>query len=259
MRRMTSDIPSSRRDLILARLAAGQPVRSGGLAEEFSVSEDAIRRDLRGLAAEGLCRRVYGGALPIVRGAVPMAARVEHDIVRKRALADTGLGLLRPGSFVFLDNGSTNLALAEAMSPEMDLTVATGSIGIAAVLERREAIDLILVGGAVDRMIGGSVDAAAIEAVSRMNIDLCVLGACALSVEGGVSAFETADANFKRALIARSRETIVLVTNDKLGERAPHRIAGPDGLSRIVVEHDAPDEAVRALEATGATIVRGRP
>ena len=28
------------------------------------VSEDSIRRDLRELAAAGLCQRVYGGALP---------------------------------------------------------------------------------------------------------------------------------------------------------------------------------------------------
>ncbi|HEX8786620.1 MAG TPA: DeoR family transcriptional regulator, partial [Telluria sp.] len=54
------DLPIARRDLIAQRLAAGQPAIAATLALEFGVSEDAIRRDLRALAAEGRCRRVYG-------------------------------------------------------------------------------------------------------------------------------------------------------------------------------------------------------
>ncbi|WP_271025209.1 DeoR family transcriptional regulator [Rhizobium sp. RCAM05973] len=44
---------------------------AASLAVEFNVSEDAVRRDLRALAAEGKCRRVYGGALPFSRPRSP--------------------------------------------------------------------------------------------------------------------------------------------------------------------------------------------
>ncbi|WP_247655764.1 DeoR family transcriptional regulator, partial [Hydrogenophaga aromaticivorans] len=74
---MHTDIPLERRDLIAQRLAQGQPVVAAALAAEFQVSEDAIRRDLRALAAEGRCRRVYGGALPPLPGALPMAVRMD--------------------------------------------------------------------------------------------------------------------------------------------------------------------------------------
>jgi DeoR/GlpR family transcriptional regulator of sugar metabolism len=252
---MPSDIPSSRRDTILERLSAGQPVRSGALAVEFGLSEDAIRRDLRSLAAEGLCRRVYGGALPVVTGATPMAERVGEDVQRKQALAGAALSLIEPSSFVFVDNGSSNLALVEKLPPYLNLTIATSSITIAAALQQRDDIDLLVVGGMIDRMVGGAVDGTAIEAILRLNIDLCVLGACAVSVAGGVSAYDLADATFKRALTARSRRTIVLATNDKLGRRAPHRVCGIDKLAQIVVEHDADADCVRDLTETGATIV----
>lgn len=253
---MRNDVPSSRRDKILARLSAGQPVSSGALADEFGISEDAIRRDLRSLAAEGLCRRVYGGALPVVVGATSMAARVGEDVHRKQALAAAAIQFIEPGSFVFVDNGSSNLALVETLPRDLDLTIATSSITIAAALERRDDIDLLMVGGVVDRMIGGAVDGTALEALSRLNIDLCLLGACALSVEGGVSAFDIADAHFKRALAARSRQTIVLATNDKLDHQAPHRILGVNGLTRIILEHDADTRIARALSEAGATVVR---
>ena len=108
-------------------------------------------------------------------------------------------------------------------------------------------------------MVGGAVDGTALEAIARLNIDLCILGACALSVAGGVGAYDLADATFKRALAARSRRTIVLVTNDKLGEYAPHRVSGVDALSQIVVEHDADPDSVCDLTAAGATIVRAGP
>jgi DeoR/GlpR family transcriptional regulator of sugar metabolism len=253
---MTNDIPSSRRDTILARLSAGQAVRSGALAEEFGLSEDAIRRDLRSLAAEGLCRRVYGGALPVVAGATPMAARIGEDMHRKKALAAAGIEFIEQGSFVFVDNGSSNLALVESLPANLDLTIATSSITVAAALQQRDDIDLLLVGGIVDRMVGGAVDGTAIEAVSRLNIDLCLLGACALSVGGGVSAFDMADADFKRTLAGRSRRTIVLATNDKLNHQAPHRIVGVGDLTRMIVEHDVDSAIMRDLTQAGATVVR---
>jgi DeoR/GlpR family transcriptional regulator of sugar metabolism len=253
---MASDIPSNRRSTILARLSAGQPVRSGALAEEFGLSEDAIRRDLRSLAADGLCRRVYGGALPLTQGSVPIAQRFEEGAARKRSLAGTAVTLVAAGSTVFLDNGSTNLAMAAMLPHGRDLSVATGSIAIAAILQDRDDIDLVMIGGAVDRVIGGAIDGTALEAIARLNIDLCVLGACALSAKGGVSAFETADAAFKRALLARSRSAIVLATNDKLGQQAPQRIAAVDAIDRIVLEHDAPVDAENELAGAGATIIR---
>ncbi|TXD66188.1 DeoR/GlpR transcriptional regulator, partial [Mitsuaria sp. TWR114] len=70
------DLPQARRQLIAERLSAGQSVVAADLATEFKLSEDAIRRDLRALAADGLCRRVYGGAVPVQDSDRPLAARL---------------------------------------------------------------------------------------------------------------------------------------------------------------------------------------
>src|ERR1700742_3990116 len=106
---MNTELPSGRRAEIEARLAKGQMVVAAALALEFEVSEDAIRRDLRALAAEGRCRRVYGGALPLAKAAIPMRARMDDGRDRKHALARKAASLIRPGQLVFLDSGSTNL------------------------------------------------------------------------------------------------------------------------------------------------------
>ena len=57
-------LPGERQQTILRLLRDHGRVMSAQLAIELQVSEDSIRRDLRELAAQGLCRKVHGGALP---------------------------------------------------------------------------------------------------------------------------------------------------------------------------------------------------
>ncbi len=254
-----NDLPLARRDVIAGRLAAGQAANSTALALEFGVSEDAIRRDLRALAADGRCRRVYGGALPISPASTPMATRIDEARERKAALARVGATLVEPGELVFLDNGSTNLALVRFLPGDYDLTVATNSIGIAAEVVKRKDLRLILLGGVVDPHVGGCVDANAVARLAEMNIDTCFVGACAVSVAAGVCAFDPADATFKRALRAAGRNTVVMATTEKLGTRAPHRIAAVKDIHRFILEGDAPDADVRALVHAGAPVLQAAP
>lgn len=223
------------------------------------MSEDAIRRDLRALADEGLCRRVYGGALPISPASVSMAARTELGRNRKLALARAATQSIQPREFVFLDSGSTNLALAEVLPEDYELTVATNSVAIAATVLRRQDQKLILIGGAVDPIIGGCVDGAALQSVARLNIDRCFLGACALVPESGLSVFNSSDATFKRALLESSAHCTTLITTDKFAERAPFRVAPLTALQMLVLEHDAPAHILSQLIHSGVTIVQAEP
>lgn len=253
---MPSDVPLARRDTIAQRLTRGEAVVSAALAIEFGLSEDAIRRDLRALAAEGRCRRVYGGALPLLPGGKPLAARMNEGRERKAALARRAAATIRRGEFLFLDTGSTNLALAECLPEDQGLTVATNSVDIAASMLQRGDLALIMVGGAVDPETGGCIDAAAVQSVAAMNIDRCFIGACAASAAAGLGALHHGDALFKRALLAASGACIALVTDDKLGAKVPHRVAAVKDIDAFIVERSAPQKALDALRAAGSTVLR---
>ncbi|RQP25267.1 DeoR/GlpR family DNA-binding transcription regulator [Piscinibacter terrae] len=253
---MPVDLPLARRDLIADRLARGQAVTAAALATEFDVSEDAIRRDLRALAAEGRCRRVYGGALPLAPGSKPMVVRIDEARDRKAALARKAAATIQPGEFVFLDAASTNVALAEALPEDHELTIATNSIDIAATVLRRSDLRLIMVGGTVDPAVGGCVDAAAVQAIAGMNIDRCFLGTCAVSPAGGVAAIHHADALFKRAVLSASQTCIALATSEKLKAKAPHRVAPISDFDQVIVEFDAPEAALDSLRSAGTAVVK---
>lgn len=248
---MHDDPPLGRRQSIAARLERGQAVVAATLATEFAVSEDAIRRDLRALAAEGRCRRVYGGALPLSPATMPMAARIERDRDQKQRLARAAVTTIERGELLFLDSGSTNLAIVEALPDNADLVIATNAIDIAAAVLRRQDLQLIVVGGSADALVGGCVDAAATATVGQMRISRSFLGACAVSAVDGIGAFHFADACFKRAVRAASRRTIVLATAEKLTTSAPHLVAPLSEIDTLIVAHDTGADQRAALEAAG--------
>ncbi len=188
-----------------------------------------------------------------------MAARTGERRERKEALARAAATMIQPGEFLFLDNGSTNLALVGFLPEDAELTIATNSIDIAAAVLRRQDLPLIMIGGAVNAAVGGCVDAAAVLDISQLNIDRCFLGACAVSAIAGVSAFDSSDATFKRSLLAASRQCVVLATTDKLDARAPHRVAALKDIAHLVVEDSAPPALLEALSHAGASILQAHP
>jgi DeoR/GlpR family transcriptional regulator of sugar metabolism len=184
-----------------------------------------------------------------------MAVRATQAMERKQALAIAGARLVTAGEVIFLDSGSANLALADALPDDLGLTIVTNSVPIAAALMARPGLDLIVLGGAVNRAVGGVVDASAVLAVQQLSIDRCFLGACALSARHGACAFDAGDAAFKRALVQASEKLVLLAVTEKLGTRAPHRVAPLEAFEALVLEDDAPEALVAELGQAGARIV----
>lgn len=245
-------LPLDRRQTIGRRLTSGQAVGATALAQEFGVSEDAIRRDLRALAREGVCQRVYGGALPLSPASTPIEIRSGEDAARKRALARAAVGLIAKGQTIFLDTGSTTHQLAGLLPRDSGLRVVTNSLPAAAALMTRDDLSLILIGGSVSPVVGGCVDARALAELSRFRFDLCFLGACAMSIHEGLAGFEMDDVDFKRRLLEVSETTALMMTNAKLETSAPFAIGPISDITHLVLEHDAPTKVISMLRATGA-------
>jgi DeoR/GlpR family transcriptional regulator of sugar metabolism len=254
-----SRLVDSRRDTIVARLSQGEAVVAARLAVEFGVSEDVVRRDLREIAARGLCKRVYGGALPVSPAAAAIAVRTESDPDRKLALARAAATLLRPKQSIFLDSGSTNARLASLLPGNLQLTVVTNSIQVAAAATGRPGVALFLIGGGVNSHVGACIGTRAAAELQRHRIDLGFIGACAISAADGLCGFEPEEVDFKRALLGISKSAVVMASNEKLETTAPHLIAPLAGIDRLIVEHDAPPATLERLTGSGALLMAALP
>lgn len=232
-------------------------VLANELAETFGVSEDTIRRDLREMAAAGLCKRVYGGALKTALSYAPLAQRDAERPEAKTALATALAGLIEPNMSVFLDSSSTNLALARLLVGRGDpLTVVTNTPSIAAIVVQSDKIDVVMIGGPVDRRVSAAVGARALRDAELVRPDLCILGACGIAAEIGVTALHLEDAEFKRVIAGRSHKVVLAITSDKLGTVAAHDVIPIEAVDVMAVEHDAKEDVLAPYRASGMNIVR---
>ncbi len=110
-------LTDQRHQIIRDELRAKGTVLATTLAARFGVSEDTVRRDLRELAKAGACRRVYGGAVASAPYAGSLSVRHTQATEEKSRLALATVRLLRSGQTLFIDSGTTNIAISPRHSP----------------------------------------------------------------------------------------------------------------------------------------------
>jgi DeoR/GlpR family transcriptional regulator of sugar metabolism len=237
---------AERQKEIEKRIRKNGRVLASDLAREFKTSEDTIRRALRDLAAQGLCTRVYGGALAVSPASGTAQQRRKEAGDRKLALGKKLVSMVRPGQLLFIDAGSTNLAAARSLPEGIGATVATHDPVIASVL----------IGGQVNPLVGAAVDGQALRVILDMRPDLLFLGLCAIDSENGIAAFYSEDAQMKRALIEQSGSVAIAVLNEKLSTSAPFHISSVEVVSDLVIEADAPRSQISSFQSRGMRVHR---
>ncbi|BDA86247.1 DeoR family transcriptional regulator [Aureimonas sp. SA4125] len=252
-------LTSERQAKIRALLEAEGRVLAAPLAKRFHVSEDTVRRDLRDLAQAGLCRRVYGGAVPLAPSEGSLTRRQNIAPARKAALARAVTAMIDPGTLLFIDAGSTNLAVADALAENAGLTVVTNAPLIACALLERPGIETILIGGRVDAVTGACFGPKALADAQRFRPDVLILGACGIDADEGVTGHVFEECELKAALASRSRRIFVAAANDKIGTAAPYTVIPTDRISALFVESDCDLVAVAAMEALGVAVMRAEP
>src|SRR5512139_1139050 len=167
---------AQRRDLLLERLQRDGRLVAKDLAAELGITEDSVRRELRELAAAGLCQRVYGGALPVSPAIADYAARAAVAPDSKQRVAAAAVRLVRPGSTVLLDGGTTALAVARALPPDLAATIVTHSPTVAAALVDHPTVEVYVLGGRLFKHSAVTSGAAAVEAAQQVQADVFLLG-----------------------------------------------------------------------------------
>ena len=151
-----SDKVDVRRNEILKLLERDRVISVNQLAGHLQVSIETIRKDLAALVARDLIVRVHGGAglsHPIPRIFDTMT---HHNADKKYDVASIAVELIKPGTSIMLEDGSTSYALAQVLcndKPDLlsTLTVITNSFPICALFKAGAACErLFFLGGLCD-------------------------------------------------------------------------------------------------------------
>ncbi|MCK2242761.1 MULTISPECIES: DeoR/GlpR family DNA-binding transcription regulator [unclassified Crossiella] len=248
-------LSAQRRELLLERLRSTGRIVAKDLATELGTSEDTIRRDLRELAADGLCQRVYGGALPVSPAVGDYATRENLRVSAKQRVAARAAALIRPRSTVLLDGGTTALAVARRLPLDLAATVVTHSPTVAVAFVDHPHVEVVLLGGRLFKHSLVTCGAAAVEAALGVRADLFLLGVTGVHPEAGLTTGDADEAAMKRTLAGQAADTYVLASSEKIGAASPFSVLPLTTVAGIVTDTPATDPTMRRLTELGVEVL----
>ncbi len=118
------------------------------LTEHFAVTPQTIRRDLNQLSSEGRIRRVHGGAgLESSTVNTAYSTRKTLNLEAKQRIAALLARQIPDHASLFINIGTSNEVIAEALLHHHGLEVITNNLNVAAILQHKEDFNVIIAGG----------------------------------------------------------------------------------------------------------------
>jgi DeoR family transcriptional regulator of aga operon len=230
-------------------------LRVGDASDELGVSSVTVRSDLAALEAEGMLRRVHGGAVSSVTTESPFERSVTSSAEEKRLIAAAASSLVRSGSSVLLDVGSTTAAVARALVARDDLqdvTIITNGLSIA--LELEVAIprfQVIVTGGTLRSLQHSLVEPLASVLLEHVHVDLAFIGCTGVHAAEGVTNVNLPEAAIKRTMVASSSRAVVVADGSKIGVVQLGRIGPLAAFDTVITGTSADGGALADLRTAG--------
>ncbi|TNC51951.1 DeoR/GlpR transcriptional regulator [Rubellimicrobium rubrum] len=227
-----------------------------GLARHFDVTLQTIRRDLAELAQTGQLERVHGGAvLPSGTSNIGYGERRRLQGDAKAAMARACAALIPHDAALFLAIGTSTEAVARELLRHRNLLVVTNNMNVANILVANPDCQIILAGGTIRRSDGGIVGTLAVQTIRQFKFDLAVIGCSGLDRDGDLLDFDLQEVGVNQAILAQSRQRILVADHSKFQRTAPVRLGSLSDLDVFVTDRALPPDLDRRCRDWGTRLV----
>lgn len=242
---------------IIEYLREKQTAKLQDIAQLNDVSVDTVRRDLEQLEAEGLLRRVRGGAVfhnadittqkVGIRGITHREEKQEIAAMLEHFIAD--------GQTVALNSGTTCVEVARFFVENYrKLTVVTNNLSVVDVLARARDFTILVPGGVIDPNEEAIFGDVCEEDILEYNIDTAVFGIHAISLEKGVTDFRINQQAIMRAMMTASQKRIIVADSSKFNKVACVNICGIDEVDAVLSDSKLPAEIYESFRREGVEV-----
>lgn len=221
-------------------------VRVSVLANKFQVSEMTIRKDLNYLCQENLLKRTYGGAEKCAEHFYKRSAKDDVFIKAsaKIALARTAYKEINDKDVIFMDGSSTCVYLAKIIKEhdQKGIVLVTNSVLVANEVLEALHVELILLGGKVQRNQAVTEGETVVEQLKKQRGNICFFSSNGIDIENGVTVVDYEQMLIKRSMIQNSAKSCLLADNSKLGKSYASKICETQELWKIILSSDTNNE-----------------
>jgi DeoR/GlpR family transcriptional regulator of sugar metabolism len=249
-------IISQRRQKILDQVKDQGVVRVADLATALLISELTVRRDLDDLAKDGLVERFHGGAR--------FQERPEQEILftekdrlhtkHKDAIGAMAESLVKDGDTVFLNAGSTTLAVLRHLGHRRIRIITNNAAAPSAIGDSRA--ELILVGGEYRARSSSLFGDLAILSLSQIHATLCILGTNGITARNGLTTSVQPEAAINRLMAERCEGPIVVVADgSKIGVTSSFACLPIAQVSTLITDNSAHANHLEAIKAAGIQVL----
>lgn len=227
------------------------------LSQRFGVSEVTIRADLHALAERNLIVRTHGGAVPANQGMTELALvlRRQRQVRQKWLIGQAGAAMIQNGDAVFLDSSSTSLAIAHQLNEHRHLTVVSNSLEVARELFDAPGVEVVLVGGILQRETASLIGGYGLEDLRRYNLQKGFFGAHGIDLDHGLTDVSGEEAAIKRPFVELCSQVIAVVDATKWGRSGVASFAKLNEIDCVISDHAAPTDLVNEVRAFGIELI----
>lgn len=210
---------TKRQVFILDKIKVNGEVNSKNLAEELNVSLMTINRDLKALSESGDVELVYGGAVykKSDLSEYPMTIKREVNAHGKKLIGEYCKQLVKPYSSIFIETGTTTLAVAHEIFRAENCTFYSNSLMVLTTLSKYEDISLFSVPGEYRELSQGFLGVQTIDYIKDFQFDLVFVGTEGVTLEKGATLPDEIDAYTKKAIIKQAKQVILVADKTKFG------------------------------------------
>lgn len=242
-----SQAAEQRRDQMFRRILERGSATVDELAATYGVTAQTVRQDLARLESLGLVTRTRGGAKANLTGEVQVGVKATSHAPEKALMAREALRLVQDGAVVWVDPGSSTLAVARLLALRRNLTVATNSLR-AAEAASGGGSRVVLVGGDLEPRALAAGGPSAVRQVSEICVDIAFVGCDGFDGETGPTMTSAPLLGVTRSAMAQAQQTVLLADSSKFSRRGTFRVAPCEVFSCLVTD-TLPAEAEWAREA----------
>lgn len=247
-------VKEERLQLILEQLDKENKVQFAEMSLLLNVSEDTVRRDIKELNEQGLLRAVRGGA--IHSSSVPhhYRDREKYDVGQKKLIAEKAIPFIKNGQTIFMDGGTSVLAVAQMMPKDLKVTVVTNSFPVADVLEDHPNADVIFAGGRLYKTAFTTIGHETIQTIRNVRANLYFMGVSSISTQG-LTGKSYEDVQVKKTMAEMSAQIVALSTLAKINTAQAFYICPVTAVNAIITEANPNSEELGAYRTLGIQIV----